>query len=259
MNPNPMLAKVEPRLEAATKPKRDRLFYAGAAALFLVLMLLGFQKYYLHGKLADGSDIPAVRQTPLLLHAIAMSAWVVLFFVQSLLIAGGRRRVHMAIGRFGAVLAVTMVVLGAWVAIQRASLARPEDRSGFLTAKAFCLFALCSVVLFGVFVTVAVYSRRRPWIHRPMMLMATLIVLPAAIDRFEPIYGLYGGTVWEKAIGPHLSVFVIAALLLVVKWLVTRSFDRWFAIAYGSMVASLLLVWRVANTDAWERLAAQVF
>jgi hypothetical protein len=39
------------------------------------------------------------------------------------------------------------------------------------------------------------------------------------------------------------------------KWLITRSFDRWFAIGYGCLVAWCLLIWRLANTDAWDRLA----
>lgn len=254
--PTPTLPPDGSRPPPPVKPKPDRLFYTGAAALVLVLMLLGFQKYYLQGKLADGSDVPAVRHTPILLHAAAMTAWVVLFLVQSLLVAGGRRRVHMAIGRFGAVLAAGMVVLGAWVALQAASLARPEDRSGLLSAKAFWLFAVSNVMLFGIFVAAAVYFRRRPTIHRPMMLMATLIVIPAAVDRFQPIYGLYEGSVYERTVGPHLSAFVLATVLLVVKWLITRSFDRGFAIAYCSLVASCSLAWRLANTDAWERLAA---
>lgn len=258
LSPTPALTTLEPQVEVPTKPKRDRLFYTAAAALVLVLMLLGFQKYYLQGKLADGTDIPVLRQTPILLHATAMTAWVVLFLVQPVLIASRRRRLHMAIGRFGAVLAVGVVVLGAWVTIDAASLGRPAGGFAGLTTRAFNMMAVSFVVMFGVFVAVAVYFRRRPEIHRPMMLMATLILIPAAVDRFDPIYGLYGGTVMEQAVGPHLSAFVIATLLLVVKWLITRSFDRWFAIAYGSMVASCLLLWRVANTDAWERLANQL-
>ena len=111
-------------------------------------------------------------------------------------------------------------------------------------------------MLFGVFVTIAVYFRRRPGVHRPMMLMATLIVIPAAVDRFEPIYDLYEGTVFERTIGPHLPAFVIATVLLLVKLVINRSFDRWFAIACCCLVASCLLVWRLANTDAWERLAS---
>lgn len=252
---NPTTTTLKPRVRAPTKPRRDRLFYTGAAALILVLMLLGFHKYYLHWKTSAGGYFPAPMRTPIFLHASVMTAWVVLSVIQPLLIASGRRRLHMTIGRFGAVLALGVVVMGTWVATLAASLGRPEGGFAGLTTKAFDMLSVSFVVMFGVFVAVAVSFRFRPEIHRPMMLMATLIVIPAAVDRFGPIYGLYGGTVFEQTLGPHLSAFVIATLLLVVKWLITGSVDRWFAIAYGSMVASCLLVWRVANTEAWERLA----
>jgi len=254
MNPTPTLTTVEPWIP--TKPKRGRLFYAGAATLVLVLMLLGFQKYYLQGKTSAGHDIPVAKQTVILLHASVMTMWFVLFLVQPLLIASGRRRLHMAIGRFGAVLAFGVVVLGAWVAIQAASSAPPEDRMFGLTIKAFCLLAISNVVMFGVLVSVAVYYRHRPKIQRPMMLMATLIVIPAAVDRIGPVLSLYEGTVLELIFGPLISTLVIATLLLGVKWLVSGSIDRWFAIAYGYVVVYCLLVWRLTNTDAWEQLAA---
>jgi hypothetical protein len=169
-----------------------------------------------------------------------------------------QRRVHMAVGRFGAVLAACVVVLGSWVAIRGASLVPPEERISGLAPKPFNLFAVVQIVSFGLFVGVGVYYRRRPDIHRPMMLMATLTVIGAAVARIGPLNALYEGTVLQTIFGPDMWTLVLATLLLVVKWFITRSFDRWFAIGYGCLVASHLLVWWVANTDAWERLATSL-
>lgn len=252
---NPTRTTDEPRVQVPTKPKRGRLFYTGAAALVLVLMLLGFQQYYLHGKGYPGRDIAPPMQTLVLLHAIAMTAWVVLFLVQPLLVASGNRRVHMAVGRFGAILAACVVVLGMWVAIQGAPLVPPEFRLWGLAPKAFNMFSVVTIVIFGVFVAVGVYYRRRPDIHRPMMLMATLIVIAAAVARIDPLNALYEGTALQTIFGPLLWTVALATLLLVVKWLITGSFDRWFAIGYACLVGSDLLVWRIANTEAWDRLA----
>jgi hypothetical protein len=255
MNPTPTLTPDEPRVKVPAKPKRGRLFYSGAAALLLVLMLLGFQQDYLHGKAFPGRDIAPPLHTLVLLHATAMTTWVVLFLVQPLLIANGRRRVHMAVGRFGAVLAACVVVLGLGLGIQGARLTPPGLRVWGLTPKQFMIVPVVTVVIFGLFVAVGVYYRRRPVVHRPMMLMATLIAIPAAIARIGPLNALYEGTVWQMIFGPFLWTLVIATLLLVVKSLRTRSFDRWFAIAYGCLVASCLVVWRVATTDAWDWFA----
>lgn len=248
----------ESRMPGQAKAKPGRLFYSGAAALILVLMLLGFQQYYLNGKGYPGRDIAPPMQTLVFVHAIAMTTWVVLFLVQPLLIAYGSRRVHMAVGRFGAVLAACVVVLGSWVAIRGASLVPPEERIWGLAPKPFNLFAVIQIVSFGLFVGVGVYYRRRPDIHRPMMLMATLTVIGAAVARIGPLNALYEGTVLQTIFGPDMWTLVLATLLLVVKWFIIRSFDRWFAIGYGCLVASHLLVWWVANTDAWERLATSL-
>jgi hypothetical protein len=255
MNPTSTLTPDETRVKLPVKPKRGRLFYSGAAALLLVLMLLGFQQYYLHGKAFPDRNIAPPVHTLTLLHASAMTAWIVLFLVQPLLIASRSYRFHMAVGRFGAVLAACIVVLGLWLGIQTTRLTPPEVRIWGLTPKQFMTVPVVTVVIFGLFVAVAVYYRRRPDVHRPMMLMATLMAIPAAVARIGPLNALYEGTMWQTIFGPFLWTLVLATFLLVVKWLMTRSFDRWFAIGYGCLVASFLLLWRVATTDAWDRFA----
>jgi hypothetical protein len=255
MNPTPKLTTDEPRVQVPRKPKRGRLFYTGAAALVLVLMLLGFQEYYLHGKGSRGRDIAPPMQTLVLLHAIAMTAWVLLFLVQPLLVASGNRRVHMAVGRFGAVLAACVVVLGVGVAIRGAPLVPPEARLFGLAPKPFNMTGVVNVVIFGLFVAVGVYYRRRPDIHRPMMLMATLTLITAAVARIGALTALYQGTALQTIFGGSLWTLVMATVLLVVKWLITRSFDWWFAVGYACLVGSLLLVWWIANTEVWDRFA----
>jgi uncharacterized membrane protein YozB (DUF420 family) len=255
MNPTRTLTPDEPRVRVLPKPKRGRYFYSGAAVLFLVFMLLGFQQYYLHGKAFPGRDIAPPLQTLVLLHATAMTAWIVLFLVQPVLIASGSRRAHMAVGRFGAVLAAGIVVLGLMLGIQGTRLTPPEVRVWGVTPKQFMAVPVVSVVIFGLLVAVGVYYRRRPDIHRPMMLMATLIAIPAAVARIGPLNALYENSVLQTIFGPFLWTLVLATLLLVVRWLVTRSFERWFVIGYCCLVASCLLVWRAATTDAWDRFA----
>lgn len=255
MNPAPTLTPNDPRVKVPTKPRPGGLFYSGAAALLLVLMLLGFQQYYLHGKGYPSRDIAPAMQTLVLLHAIAMTAWVALFLVQPLLIANGNRRVHVAVGRFGAVLATCVVVSGLSVAIRGAPLVPPEVRLWGLASKPFNLVGSVIVLIFGVFVAIGVYYRHRPSIHRPMMLMATLTAITAAVARIGPLNALFEGTVLQTIFGPFLWTLVIATMLLVVKWFMTGSFDRWFAIGYSCLVAPCLLLWRVATTDAWDRLA----
>src|SRR5262249_531697 len=138
---------------------------------------------------------------------------------------------------------------------QATRLTPPEVRIWGLTPKQFMAVSVVTIPIFGLFVTVAVYCRRRPDIHRPMMLMATPIVIPAAAARIGPPNPLYADTPFQTNFGPFVWTLVLATVLLVVRWMMTRSLERWFAIGYGCLVASCLLAWRGATTAAWDWFA----
>ncbi len=254
----PTLVTRGPRAQSPARPKPDRLFYSGAAVILLVLMLLGFQRYYLHGRGTPDREIAPPAKALVLLHATAMTAWVALAVVQPLLIAGGRRRVHMALGRVGAALAACVVALGLVVAVVSARNTPPEARIWTLTPRQFLAIPVATVVLFGVFVAVGVRYRFRPEVHRPMMLTATLFAIPAAVSRIEPLSALYAGTAWEAVVGPFLWTMVLAAGLLAVKCLLARSFDRWLALGCAALAAAFLSLMPFARTGAWDRCAGML-
>ena len=215
------------KARATARSGHDRWFYSGAAALILALMLLGFQQYYLHGKAYPGRPIAPPIRTLVHLHAAAMTAWVVLFLIQPLLIATGNRRVHMVVGSFGAGLAACIVILGLSLGIQGREYTPPVVRIWGLTPGQFMMVPVATVSLFGLLVALGVMTRRRPDVHRPLMLMATLIAIPAAVSRIGPLNALYEGTVLQTIFGPFLWTLVLATLLLVAKCLTRRSLDRW--------------------------------
>ena len=258
MSQSSTLVLDEPRVKPSKKAAHNRLFYSGAAGLILMMMFWGFMQYYLHGKAFGGREIAPPMRTLVMFHGIAMTAWVVLFLVQPLLIAGGSRKRHMMLGRVGAVLAIAMIVLGWRMGIQSARLTPPVVRIWGVAPNQFLIVPLGTIVLFGLFVAAGVYYRRRPEIHRPMMLMATLLVIPAAVSRIAPLSALYENTSLRVVFGPYLWTLVFATLLLLAKWAMTRSFDRWFAMAYGCLVAAYMLTWHLATTRAWERVAGML-
>jgi hypothetical protein len=246
------------KVKTSKKAAHNRLFYSGAAGLILVMMFWGFMQYYLHGKAFGGREIAPPMRTLVLVHGIAMTAWVLLFLVQPLLIAGGSRKRHMMLGRVGAILAICMIVLGLKMGVQSTRLIPPQARIWGVTPSQFMIVPLGSIVTFGLFVAVGIYFRRRPEIHRPMMLMATLLVIPAAVARIAPLNALYENTALVSVFGPNFWTLIFATVLLLGKWAITRSFDRWFAIAYGCLVATYMLNWHLATTHAWGRIAAML-
>ncbi len=245
------------RAQAPVRSDPARMIYAVGALLVLLLMLLGFQQFYLHGKAYPGEPLAPPIRTLLIAHGVAMTLWVLTFVAQSLLVLGGNRRLHMAIGPFAVALAGIMVVLGIWLPLQAARLETNVliwglDRLHFLAIPLFV------ILTFGSFVAVGFAYRRRPAVHRPMMLLATLSILPAATDRITGLPDMYAATVFGAVLGPFFVGSLIGVLLLAARSLLTRSFDRPFAIGLAALVVINVLVFRIAPTDAWARLAASL-
>src|SRR5512142_307539 len=235
---------------------RARLFYAGAAVFLLALMFLGFQQFYLHGRAFPGRELTPPIRTLLILHGVAMTTWMLLFLAQTVLIVGGNRRVHMMLGKAGAVLAAGIFVLGLRVGIESARVNPPDMRLWGLAPKQFMAVPVISIVMFGAFVCVGLCNRRRPAVHRPMMLLAVLAVIPAAIDRIDAIQSLYRNTIWGTIFGPFFSMLVIGFFFLVVKRLLTRSWDRRFALGYAALVVAGALTMRLATSTPWNHFAS---
>jgi hypothetical protein len=78
--------------------KAERYFYSTAALVMLAITFAGFQPYYLAGEGMSGRHIAPELFTPVLVHAIALTGWMVLFLVQALLIDVRSRHVHKRIG-----------------------------------------------------------------------------------------------------------------------------------------------------------------
>jgi small basic protein len=180
---------------------------------------------------------------------------MLLFLVQPLLIVSGNRRVHMTLGKAGAVLAACVVFLGLQVGIQAARVNPADMKLWGLAPKQFMAIPVISILMFAGFVIAGVWNRRRPEVHRPMMLLAVLAVIPAAIDRIDAIQSLYRGTMWGTIFGPFFSMLVIGLFLLLVKRLVTGSWDRWLAMGYAGLVIASALIMQLATMSAWDHVA----
>ena len=245
----------ETRAAAPVHSDAARLLYATAALLLFVFMLLGFQQFYLHGRAYPAHPLAPPIRMLLIAHGVAMTLWVITFVVQSLLIVGRNRRLHMAVGPFAVALAVAMVFLGLWLPIQSTRF-EPDETVWNLNRVHFMAIPIFAILTFGAFVAVGFWQRRRPEIHRPMMLLATLSIIPAATDRITGLPELYAASVWGSLLGPFFAALIVGTLFLVVKSLLTRSFDRWFATGFAVLIVVDVFTMRLAPTDAWGRFAA---
>ena len=228
---------------------RDRLFYVIAAGMMLIFTAGGFRKFYLHGK-APWGDITSQIAPLVVLHGLAMTAWVTLFFVQSMLILLGYRRVHMLVlGRVGAVLAPCIVILGTAGAVTSIHF-RPEIYAPLGGPRFFLATMLMELAAFGAFVGIGLANRRRPEIHRPMMLLATIAMLSAALGRLPYVENLSQRPPLY-VMGPPL---LFGAFLLLLQWGMNKALNRWYLIGFAGITIASFLAVGVGSTAFWNHL-----
>lgn len=142
---------------------------------------MGFQNFYLHARAPWGEMTGQI--VPLIVtHGLAMSSWIMLFCIQSTLILMGNRRLHMVIGPVGGVLAAAIVVLGSTVAAMSVHF-NPELYGPLGGPRFFLMIMLSEMALFGTLVGLGIANRHRAEVHRPMMLLATIVILSGSLAR----------------------------------------------------------------------------
>jgi hypothetical protein len=213
-------------------------FYAGLAWLFVLVALVGF------GPRSVAIVSGTMVNPPLVvhLHAAVMATWVSLLAVQATLALTGRMDLHRKWGL--ASLVVAPLVLLALIAV---TIVRQNDAAGTPGAPIvnnILFLQIRSIVLFPTFFIWAMLARRTdPQMHKRMMLLATLMLLDAAIARMSWLP-------YNEFPRSYLAVHVYLLLLLVpaVVYDLVRQRRIHRAWVWG---LGLTLPWVVATEFVW--------
>jgi uncharacterized membrane protein YozB (DUF420 family) len=131
-----------------------------------------------------GSPTRRTRYTSLVsIHAVLMSAWLILLCVQARLAHGGDLVLHRRLGRASGWLVAALVPLSAVVAVD---FHREFGRTGTLVAD----FSL--LIIFVPLYLAAIWSAKRGRIdvHKRLLLIGTIAMVSPALGRFTDIVGL---------------------------------------------------------------------
>lgn len=218
-------------------------------------MVSGFLPFYLAGKAYGGQDLPRPIHALTIFHGVGMTAWVVLFQIQTLLQATGRHEFHKMLGRIGVLLAVALVILGWRIAIDSTRISPPDFRIAGLLPRQFMIVPIFNILAFGALSLAGLLLRRQPQAHRPLMLLATLATLPAAISRIDFFTVLYQGTVWQRIFGPFFGMLVLGGVFLLISLLVNGRLDCWYAGGYAFLITGAALTLTLAQTQLWDVIA----
>jgi len=129
-------------------------------------------------------QVPAGSFTgaPLLhLHAFLFSLWPLFFFWQARIAARGQIERHRTWGLLGIALATALVFSGFATAIH--SIANATAAGHGAAARAFSIVPLSAIALFAGLIAAAIANVSRPDTHKRLMLVATVSIIQAPLDR----------------------------------------------------------------------------
>ena len=222
--------------------RAERNFFSGMAVAIIFIALAGFARTYFL-RLVLPPLTPALRElTPLIhLHGLLFTGWVMLLLVQVRLVAKGRIDLHRRLGMAGVVMAVLLVLVGIFTALQ--AVVRGVAPDGMDPGR-FLIVPLVAIGLFAIFIVAAIRARRDAQSHKRLMLLATIALLPPAIARWVLLLGL----------GPQV-VFAVATLLLLplIIWDVKSRRRLHPVTLWGGLilVVSGPLRLLISKTDTW--------
>ena len=157
--------------------------YAPIGVLCLLIALAGFWPTYFGPLLAGQSHaLPVIH-----LHAAVFTAWVMLLILQAVLAASGYVSLHMKVGRIGMAWGALLILVG-WAT----ALSRFADRvqAGEFEAAQQRFFApFTDMLVFAPFLAAAWAYRRQPEVHKRLMVVATTVLLVAAVHRMAFLGG----------------------------------------------------------------------
>jgi hypothetical protein len=157
--------------------------YTPAAVLALLIAFVGFWASY-YGRIFTGTvTTPPIIQ----LHAAVFIGWLLLVIAQAALAARGRMALHMKVGGYGMAYGLLVVVIGvvATLAAFRTNLANANVGE----ARAILFVGLTDMLSFAPFLAAAWFYRRRPEIHKRLIVVATCVLLVAPAHRMHWFLG----------------------------------------------------------------------
>lgn len=216
----------------------DKWIYVFTAALFAAVAIVGFaprSAAILAGEL---------RFPPLIVHvhAALMFAWLGLLLAQTVLVATDRTALHAKVGLASLVLApcvlATMIAITIWRYGERVELGQIQQGSNILLTQGR------SIVYFTLFFTWALVVRKKDReTHKRMMLLATVVLIGAAITRMT----------WLPTTFPNSYGAVHAYLLLLLAPSVTYDIVRLGHPHRAYVIGlALLLPWLIATQLLWN-------
>lgn len=216
-------------------------FYRAFALALGAVVFAGFARTLY---LRHWFDVPPLNAL-MALHGIVFTAWMLLFIVQTRLVAANNVRAHMRLGAAGVGLAALVFLVGLATVVMSAS--APRVRGMGMASYQFVFVPFFIIVTFGALVTAAVLLRRHAHLHKRLMTLAMITVLPPATARLINLAGATDHFLLLQT--TFTAVFVICCLAY--DWLKYRLLHPVYLVGGTLLVASWPFRAWFARSEAW--------
>lgn len=184
-------------------------FYTGMTLVMAFFVFGGFGMTY-WAPLATGNFPPA----PLVvhLHGLVYFSWMILLIAQPLLVNLRNVALHRSVGTFGIALATLVMTMGLLITLLGSTGGRENPSGSYFDGM---YLGVMAVTGFGLLFTLAIRNVRRPEIHKRLILLAMLPILPPGIHR---LYMVPFGISYFPIVPMYLTLDAMALAILVHEW-----------------------------------------
>lgn len=245
----------------------DRWIYVFMAGLFVATTLVGFIPDSISKLAAIQAGARAPFPPVLHVHAAIMGTWLLLLLMQTVLMATGRKGLHMQLGMAATVIAPAMVLTGFflvptmfgqnWAGMQSPPPGVPaaEIEIGKKFISSLVAGQIAAGVMFAIFVSLALRARKSdPETHKRLMILATVVPLPAAIDRIGWLPSTYPDSVLSPMLYTVLWITPMLIWDLARHQRLLRAYVIWFAVFIPTATLVINLWW----SDWWIATAQRL-
>ncbi|HSG35023.1 MAG TPA: hypothetical protein VLA37_10845 [Sphingomonadaceae bacterium] len=246
----------------------DRWIFVFMAGLFIVTVLAGFIPTSIEKVMEVQAGVRPPLPLVLHVHAVLMGSWMLLLLTQTVLMATGRSAWHKQLGVAGMVIAPAMVLTGFFLVptmvgynFERIALAPPEilTPEAAEEARMFLSSLVAAQISVGVLFLVCVYLGLRArktdaGFHKRMMILASVLPLPAAIDRMAWLPTTYP----DSAVSVYLYPLLWIAPMLLWDLLRGNGFHSayrvWLVLYIPAALVVIYLWWKPWWIEIAQRL-----
>ena len=226
-------------------PRGRSPFFVVMAAAVALTVFLGFAPSFYLRSTFNPDKYLSIR---LHIHGFALSAWIVLFLIQTILIVRGSPTLHRRLGWVMSGLAASIVVLMGAAIVDQMQRTPPPFPAAFALA-----FGMFDIIVFATLVGWAIYWRRRPDWHKRLMLSATILLLGAAVVRIVAFNGIHDPRYFVLA--EYCSAIIFFIPCFGYDWVTGRKFHLANIVGLALILTDLTIQPIVLSWGPWTTFA----